>query len=354
MRHICRTRSPRLLGLLLVVVLALTACDPAHEPPVPGPVAEDIQAEPVPDAPIERIPEVVDAIAPSIVAVRTGTGEGSGVIIDPDGLIVTNHHVIEGAENIVVAFADGTRVPAELIASDPLTDLALLQSAREDLPAAELADELPEVGSMAIAIGNPLGFENTVTAGVISGLNRSIPGAAQRAPALIDLLQTDAAISPGNSGGALVDSVGRVIGINVAFIPPALGAVSVGFAIPSPRVQVVVEALLEDGEVQHAFFGVQTLPITPQIAERFDLARREGVLVVDTVEGGPAEEAGIRSGDIIVGVDGEPIRTAEDFLSALARRRPGERIRVTFVRDGEQRRVTVELAERPTETPQAP
>lgn len=295
----------------------------------------------------ERIPEIVEAVSPSVVAISTGPGEGSGVIIQSDGVIVTNAHVVGDADAVEVMFADATRAQAEVVGADRLTDLAVLRVDRDDLPAAELAEELPEVGELAIAIGNPFGFENTVTAGIISGLERAIPGAAQQAPGLVDLIQTDAPISPGNSGGALVNTDGRLVGINVAYIPPAGGAVSIGFAIPAATVAAVVEDLLDDGEASHPFLGVRPQAVTPTLAEQYDLPRDEGVLVLSATSGGPAAEAGIAAGDIIVAIGGEPVRTVEDLLGALRGMEPGDELDMTVVSGDEEREVAVTLGERP-------
>ncbi|MFP3900371.1 MAG: S1C family serine protease [Acidimicrobiia bacterium] len=294
----------------------------------------------------ENIPDVVDAVSPSVVAISTGPGEGSGVIIQSDGVIVTNAHVVGDADAVEVTFADASRAEAEVVGADRLTDLAVLRVDR-DLPAVELAEELPEVGELAVAIGNPFGFENTVTAGIISGLERAIPGAAQQAPGLVDLIQTDAPISPGNSGGALVNTDGQLVGVNVAYIPPAGGAVSIGFAIPAATVASVVEDLLEDGEASHPFLGVRPQAITPTLAEQYDLAREEGVLVLSATPGGPAAEAGVGAGDIIVELEGEPVRTVEDLLGAIRGMEPGDELQMTVVSDGEEREVTVTLGERP-------
>jgi S1-C subfamily serine protease len=297
--------------------------------------------------PPQAIPDLVDAVQPSIVAVITSTGQGSGVVWSADGVIVTNHHVVGDAERVELAFADGRRAPADVEAADPLTDLAVLRAQRSDLPPATFASELPRVGELAIAMGNPLGFENTVTAGIISGLGRALPGAAERAPALIDLIQTDAAISPGNSGGALVNASGEVVGINVAYIPPAVGAESLGFAIPAPTVRDVVEELLEDGQVRHAFFGIQPARVTPQIASEYDLPRERGVLVVDVTPRSPAADARIRPGDILVRSGDRELETVEDFLALLRSRDPGDQVEVTIARGDEEFTAAVVLAERP-------
>lgn len=264
-----------------------------------------------------------------------------------DGLVLTNDHVVDDASTIQVAFADGRRSPAEVVATDPLTDLALLRTERRNLPAATFSDKLPDVGELAVAIGNPLGFENTVTAGIISGLQRSIPGSAAQTQALVDLLQTDAAISPGNSGGALVGGDGRIVGINVAYIPPQARAVSIGFAIPAPTVTDAATQLLEHGTVRHSFFGIQPAALTAQIGDLLGVEPETGVVVLEVVAGGPAAHAGIQPGDVIVSMGGDPVRSVEDFLAKLRRRNPGDRIEVEFVREGAGHSVTVVLAERP-------
>lgn len=296
-----------------------------------------------------RIPDIVRQVEPSVVAVLTNSGEGSGVIWRADGLVVTNHHVVDGARSIELAFADGKRVSAQIVATDPLTDLALLRTDRRDLPAASFAEDLPSVGELAVAIGNPLGFENTVTAGIISGLHRSIPGSAPQSQALIDLVQTDAAISPGNSGGALVGGDSRVVGINVAYIPPQARAVSIGFAIPAATVTDVARQLLEHQTVRHPFFGIQPGPLNPQVARLLNVEAEGGVVVLDVVSGGPAEAAGLRPGDVIVTMDGRDVRSLEDFLASLRRHEPGDRVEVGVVRDGQPLTVGVVVAERPSD-----
>ncbi|MBK5224745.1 MAG: trypsin-like peptidase domain-containing protein [Acidimicrobiia bacterium] len=297
----------------------------------------------------DRIPDIVREVEPSVVAVLTDVGEGSGVVWDADGTIVTNNHVVAGARTFEVAFADGDRVAAELIAVDPLTDLAILRAERQELPPADFATELPEVGELAIAIGNPLGFENTATAGIVSGLHRSIPGSASTTQSLIDLIQTDAPISPGNSGGALVDAEGRVMGINVAYIPPAASAVSIGFAIPATTVTDVVEQLLEDGTVSHAYLGLHPAPLTPQIKQQLRVEADEGVVVLDVVFASPAATAGLAPGDVITEVEGEPVPTVEAFLATLRGREPGDEMVVRVVRGGEELELSIILGDRSDE-----
>ena len=294
-----------------------------------------------------EIPDIVDRVEPSVVAIRVPGGEGSGVIWDDGGHVVTNNHVIaEAGADVQVVLASGERIDADVRATDPRTDLAVLEVDRNDLPPADFADELPRVGELAIAMGNPLGFEQSVTAGIVSGLHRSLPAGAETQ--LVDLLQTDAAISPGNSGGALVDAEGTVIGINVAYLPPqGTGAVSIGFAIPAPTVRDVVEQLIETGRVRHSFLGVNLQEVTPEIAE--ELGVEEGAAVVEVQEGTAAARAGMRRGDVIVEFEGDPVQTVEDALAELRRHRPGEQVTITITRKSARRELRVRLDERPRE-----
>lgn len=294
-----------------------------------------------------QIPEVVRQVQPSVVTIFTEEGLGSGVVYRPDGLIVTNEHVIRGEREVEVAFADGTRQRGSVRAADPITDLAVVEVDRQNLPAARFQAALPAVGELAVAIGSPLGLVNSVTAGIISGLQREIPGAGAQNQALVDLIQTDAPISPGNSGGALVNAAGEVVGINDAYIPPQAGAVSLGFAIPTATVQDVVEQLLDDGTVEHAFLGVQPGPITPQIAAALGLDRREGAIVLAVTPNSPAARAGLRPGDVLTAFAGAPVRTVEDFLSELRDQDPGSRVELQILRDGQPQTLTATLSERP-------
>ena len=301
------------------------------------------------------IPDTVDEVSPSVVTIfvegAQGEGSGSGVIWDEEGRIVTNNHVIAGADEIEVAFANGTRAEAQVVGADERTDLAVVDVEREDLPPARFAEGLPRVGDLAIALGSPLGLENTVSAGIVSALHRDLPSGGTT-PALIDLIQTDAAISPGNSGGALVDAERVVMGINDAYIPPEARAVSIGFAIPSPVVRDVVPQLIEDGEAEHAYLGVvNPVPVTEEISDSFDLSVEEGALIQGVSDGSPAARAGLRPGDVIVELGGDSIRTVEDLYSAIRSRDPGDAVEVAFVRDGDRQTVEVTLATLPAEQP---
>ncbi len=334
------------------MLLVAVGCSPeGASPPAPdgdaaiAPVAGDERGH---GAGFAVIPEVAAELAPSVVTVLAPGGQGSGVVWSEDGVIVTNAHVVGPSDEVLVAFADGKRSPARVVAVDALVDLAVLDAERGDLPAATFADSLPAVGELAIAVGNPLGFENTVTAGVISGLQRAIPGSATQTHALVDLIQTDAAISPGNSGGALVNGSGEVVGINVAYIPPQARAVSIGFAIPAPTVVDVVTQLLEDGEATHAFVGIQPAPVTAPIAERFGLEQQEGVLVLDVTAGGPADRAGVEPGDVIVGIGDAEVETVEQFLAELRDFEPGQQVALTVLRNGEEQALEIEIGEYPS------
>lgn len=341
------SRSSRLVAVVVGLAATLAACSEGAEEPsaTTGPAAGASTGSA--QVAVSPIPDIVARVQPSVVAILADRAQGSGVVWNADGVVVTNNHVVEGARQIEVAFADGQRSRAQLVATDPRTDLAVLRATRSPLPAATFADALPRVGELAIAMGNPLGFENTVTAGIISGLGRAIPGAAREAPALIDLIQTDAAISPGNSGGALAGGDGRILGINVAYIPPASGAESLGFAIPAPTVRDVVTQLLETGRARHAFLGVFPAPLTPEIAQRFDLGQARGVLVLEVTPRSPAAAAGIRPGDVLLRAGDRQLETVEQFLGVLRARSPGDSLQLTLARGGDEQTVTVRLADRP-------
>ncbi len=291
------------------------------------------------------IPAIIRSVEPSVVTIFTGGGLGSGVFIRDDGTIVTNEHVVRGARQVQVGLADGSRVPAKVLAADAGTDLAVVRIERTGVPAADFQTQLPQVGELAIALGSPLGFEGTATAGIISGLSREIPGSAQSSTALVDLIQTDAPISPGNSGGALVNARSEVVGINDAYIPPAAGAVALGFAIPSATVVDVVDQLLATGQVRTPFVGIRPGRITPQVAEQLGLEAAEGVLVLDVTARGPAAAAGLQPGDVVTAIGSEQVRSVEDFLGALRSLDPGQRVPVSRIRQGQEQTVQVTLGD---------
>ena len=293
------------------------------------------------------IPQIVNRVEPQVVTVLTAGGVGSGVIFRSNGIILTNEHVVRGHSSVQIAFADGRREPGQVIAPDPDTDLALVRVDRSGLPAATFQPTLPRVGALAVVLGSPLGFEKSVTAGIVSGLHRSIPGSARESAALIDLMQTDAPISPGNSGGAVVDGQGRVIGISEAYIPPEQGAVAIGFAIPAATAVNIADQLLKNGRVLHAFIGIQPAELTPHLAQELGIGQASGVLVYGVTPGGPAAQAHIAPGDILVAIAGKPMTTAEDLFTALRQKRPGETVRLELVREGKRESVDVRLSDKP-------
>ncbi len=297
----------------------------------------------IPGAAGSSVADIVERLEPSVVTVRTDGGLGSGVVYRPD-VVITNQHVVGDAREVTVDYADGTSSPGTVLATDRIADLAVIRTARTGLPVPEYRVELPRPGEPVLAIGSPLGFENTVTAGIVSGLDREIPGSAAQSRALVDLIQVDAAISPGNSGGALLDGAGRVIGINEAYIPPSAGAVSLAFAIPAATAVDVADQLLADGTADHPYLGVSLGRLTPQIRERLGVAADDGALLVGVEPGGPAAAAGLRAGDVIVGIAGRPVRVVEDLLGALRDTEPGRQVEVTIARGTEEVRPTVTIS----------
>ena len=362
------TARSALLAVLLGTIL-LVGCSEkesgSHENNTVKPLsqASSQQSSPIPAD--EPVAQVASRVGPSVVQVNVravqqtplGTqrseGIGSGMIYRPGGYIVTNNHVVEGADEVNVAFADGTIEGASVVGADPNTEIAVIKVDRNNLPAAtfDRGDDLI-VGQLAVAIGSPSGFESTVTSGVVSGVGREFPpeltggGAAERS-ALTDLIQTDAAISPGNSGGALADRDGEVIGINVAYLPPAqTGAVNLGFAIPSDTAVSVADQLIEEGEVTTPYLGVLTTDLSPEDAGRFDLPVDSGALVEQVVPRSPAREAGVRKGDIITALGETRVMSFGDLLGALRDHEPGDHVTLTVFRNGDEMKLGVTLGEK--------
>jgi len=344
------------LALGMAVVFGMTSACTASPPPGARPTsatmstpAQTAQQGAQPGTPLTAadIPSIVENVQPSVVTILTDGGVGSGVVFAAEGLILTNEHVVRGNTDVEVAFADGQRVAGTVRATDPISDLALVETKRTGLPAAKFQSDLPRVGELAVVIGSPLGFENTATAGIISGLHREIPGSAASSQSLVDLIQTDAAISPGNSGGAVVNSRGEVIGISEAYIPPQSGAVALGFAIPAATAVRVAEQLREDGTADHAFIGLRPGGITSQIAEQLGLPDTRGALVLTVVDGGPADRAGIRPGDVLTALDGKEIASPEDLLAELRGKSPDQAVNVAYRRGTESKEAKVTLAARP-------
>ncbi len=347
-----------LLGAGLGTLGTLAATDALD----PAPVAEAAPDEPVQAPTIEVqgddatvVSTVAAAVTPSVVRIdilggsagaEEELGLGSGVIYSSDGYIITNNHVVEVADALRVKLASGEEFTAELIGTDPLSDLAVVKIETSGMPAISLREESPAVGETAIAIGSPFGLDASVTAGVISAVGRDItvPGddQVQVVPAVI---QTDAAINPGNSGGALVDRQGRLLGINTAILSGSGGSQGVGFAIPTSQAIATAEQLIETGEVRHALLGVSGVDVTPAIATRLDLDEDQGAMVSSVSADSGAEDAGIRVDDVIVRLGDRDVRSVTDLVAAVRGHRPDETVEVVYVRDGEEATVEVMLGE---------
>jgi Do/DeqQ family serine protease len=273
-------------------------------------------------------------------------GLGSGVIVSQNGYILTNNHVIEAADAIEVALADGRTAPALVVGVDPDTDLAVLHINITDLPAITFADpSLARVGETVLAIGNPFGVGQTVTHGIISALGRS----RLNLNTFENFIQTDAAINPGNSGGALVDMNGNLIGINTAIFTRNGGSMGIGFAIPVDLARGVLDQIIRSGSVTRGWMGIEMQPLTPDVAASLGSSGQQGVLVAGVMRGGPAARAGVRPGDIIVAIDRKPAREAAALLNQVASLSPGSVAQVELLRAGKPLVANVEIGRRPTE-----
>ncbi|HHS98414.1 MAG TPA: PDZ domain-containing protein, partial [Chloroflexi bacterium] len=353
---------------------------------VPTPTAAPPQVTPAPTTePANALEAQVEAVyehaAPAVVNITVRSvaydffmrpvpqeGTGSGFLYDDQGHIVTNYHVVENAEEVIVTLADGRTFPAEVVGTDPSTDLAVIRIDAEDLPEPiPLGDsDQLKVGQFVVAIGNPFGQEGTLTVGVISALGRVIQSPDGRF--IGEAIQTDAAINPGNSGGPLLDLHGRVIGVNSQIISPSRASAGIGFAVSSNTVRRVVPHLVAEGRYPHPWIGVQLLDLTPERARIFrqagmEIPVDEGVLVIEVVPDSPADRAGIRGGDrmvrigrytiplggdIIVSINGQPIANLKDLTVYLeTETQVGQTIEVGLIRDGQEMTVQVTLAERP-------
>jgi S1-C subfamily serine protease len=290
------------------------------------------------------IAAVVNRVAPSVVNIRAegvgrNGGTGSGFLIAPDGFILTNSHVVRGAVRLEVSLHDGRVVPAQLIGDDPDTDLAVIRVDALGLQHVRLADSAKiRVGQIAVAIGSPYGFQQTVTAGVVSALGRSMRAESGRL--MDDIIQTDAALNPGNSGGPLVNSVGEVIGVNTAVILPAQG---ICFAIASNTAQFVTGWLIKEGRIRRSAIGVagQNVPLHPRVVRFHRLERNGGVLVTEIEPGSPAAIAGVRVGDTIVGFQGQPVATIDELHGRLTAREIGVPSPMMLLRGTEKLFVTL-------------
>lgn len=269
---------------------------------------------------------------------------GSGVIVSQDGYILTNHHVIEAADEIQVALADGQTMDAKVVGTDPETDLAVLKVDHKALHAIAFAKpESLHVGDVVLAIGNPFGVGQTVTMGIVSALGRSHLGINT----FENYIQTDAAINPGNSGGALVDSGGSLVGVNTAIFSRTGGNLGIGFAIPVSIVRQVMGQIIEHGAVTRGWVGIEVQEITPEIAESFGLKSTEGALIAGVLRGGPADKGGIHPGDVLVSVNGNKVTDSTSLLSLIAALPPGKVTQLDLIRDQKAVRATVSIEKRP-------
>lgn len=410
---LCALKRPG-WALILVVIALLALASPGwygaqvySAPPATTPAAPTESSGPVPSAAeiaalqatMEAIYEQVNPSVVSIQVVQKETispedfpdlfpffgfpdmprefysrGAGSGIVWDTQGHIVTNNHVVQGADKITVTFWEGTILSAKIVGTDPDSDLAVIKV--EDAPAGlllpvTLADSTQlKVGQLAVAIGNPFGLQGTMTVGFISSLGRLLPTGSDNPQGggytIPDVIQTDAPINPGNSGGALVDYQGRLIGVTTAIISPVRASASIGFAVPSVIVQKVVPVLIAQGKYEHPWLGISGMSLNPDLAQAMNLKPgQRGALVVDVVPGGPADKAGLRGsdreleidgervrvgGDVIIAINDQPVRAFDDVVTYLARfTEVGQNVTLSILRRGTEQRVQVTLAARPTE-----
>jgi serine protease Do len=386
LRLLCRVvnkKMRRLLFTLTLFLLASTACRRGVEQPpqTPGPATASTPA-PVISGPVgpstNSFADVVDRVAPAVVTIhsarrvraprqhpffddprfreffglprnpdtqqRAVRGLGSGVIVSNDGYILTNHHVIDGADDITVEMTDERSFPAKVVGSDPPSDLAVLKIDQSNLPVLAMGDsDRARVGDMVLAIGNPLGLEQTVTAGIISAKGRST-GLSDGS--FEDFIQTDAPINQGNSGGALISAAsGELIGINSQILSPTGGNIGIGFAIPVNMAKTVMDQLIGSGAVRRGSLGVTIQPLTPEAVSQLGLQSARGALVNSVVSGGPADRAGVKSGDVITAVNGTVVQDPNALRNAIARTPPGTEVTLTVWRNRREEQLRVTLGE---------
>lgn len=387
MKGLRSTKGVLVLTLLtLVALLGCSFLDRVRPSPQSAPTAIVIVVTPTPlppeiaaaaDVEEQLVINVYARASPAVVHITSRVivrdffrgaipqeGTGSGFVIDTEGHIVTNNHVVEGADRIVVTLSDETSIEATVVGTDTATDLAVLKIdvPREKLYPVELgSSEELRVGQRAIAIGNPFGLDRTLTTGVISSLGRPLQISSERT--VYDVIQTDAAINPGNSGGPLLNSQGKVIGVSTAIYSPSGGSVGVGFAIPADTVRRVIASIIENGYYPHPWLGISGLTIVPELAEALELPVERGVLIIEAERGEAAAQAGILGaqrnvrlgrytipvgGDILIAIDGNKVREMEDMVKYLETETEiGQLVRVTILRDGQEQTVQVELGEQP-------
>jgi len=280
---------------------------------------------------------------------RSQTSLGSGVIISPQGYLLTNNHVIANADVILVALRDGRETPAEVIGTDPETDIAVLRINLPELPVITLgASEQLQIGDVVLAIGNPFGVGQTVTQGIVSATGRNRLGINTYE----NFIQTDAAINPGNSGGALIDAAGNMIGLNTAIFSRSGGSQGIGFAIPSDLARSVLENILANGRVIRGWLGIEAQEMTPVLAESFGLKESRGLIIAGIFRNSPAHQAGLQPGDILLAIDDVPVENSRSAMNQIARTMPGQRMRMTLLRHGQLSTLEVVIGDRPRQQPQ--
>jgi len=272
---------------------------------------------------------------------------GSGVIVSAEGYIITNNHVVEGADAIEVGLADGRKATAKVVGTDPETDLAVIRIKERNLPVMVLGQpDEARVGDVVLAIGNPFGVGQTVTMGIISAVGRN----NLHINHFENFIQTDAAINFGNSGGALVDTHGNLLGINSAIYSQTGGSIGIGFAIPVSTARTVLESIIKHGQVVRGWIGIESQDITPELADSFGLARKSGAIIAGVVRNGPADRAGVRPGDILLAVEGKPVASTGDMLNLVAQLEPGAKARLTLMRQNRESTVDVTVGNRPRQS----
>jgi S1-C subfamily serine protease len=297
-------------------------------------VSEKLPDEEAFDAYSQAVMRVAERLSPSVASLRARHGGGSAVAITPDGFLLTSAHVVQRSRKVRASFTDGRELTAEIVGTDPLSDLAVLRTSDDSLHAATLGDaEKLRVGQLVVAIGNPHGFAGSVTAGVVSALGRSLPTRSGAASRFVDnVIQTDAALNPGNSGGALADGLGRVVGINTA-----VAGVGLGLAVPiNEATRKVIGALMTEGRYRRAWIGIAggPRPLPPRLATA--LEQRSGVEVVEVVADSPAARAGLRAEDLVVAVNGSRVEGVDDLLREVSGDLIGSRVRLDLVREGQK------------------
>lgn len=319
---------------------------PPVNPPTPGGLCEaDTNVISVARRAGPSVVTVFNLQSPGFGQPPQRAGLGSGFVVSQDGLIVTNNHVVANAAQVQVSLVGGGTIDAKVLGGDPRIDIAIIKINGKSLPAVSLGDsDKLQVGQQAIAIGNPLGFERTVTVGVVSALNRVIPGAGT---SLRDLIQTDASINPGNSGGPLLDSCGRVIGVNSAVVGGQVGSGGLGFAVPINTAKRAIRDVQKYGRIIVPWIGIAYSQITPELAQAFGLPVDYGAVVGNVVPGSPAADSGIQRGDIVIELNGKKLTSAGQIEELIRGASVGEKIRMTLLRNGKRRTVTVTLQEMP-------